>query len=876
MKYVYSFAENHAEGTLELKEILGNKGANLHEMCRMGLPVPPGFTIGAEVCQHVSRHGQHPKELEAQVNAALKQLEQLTEKGFGSAKNPLLLSVRSGAAVSMPGMMDTVLNLGLNEQTLQGLIAKSHDEHFAWDAYRRLIQMFADVVRGVEHDLFDQALEQAKRRKGVRLDSELSAEDLKQVASTFKQIYERQLGEPFPDDPRRQLWAAIDAVFKSWNTPRAIKYRDIHGLAHDSLGTAANVQTMVFGNRGDASASGVAFTRNPATGEREAYGEFLLNAQGEDVVAGIRTPQPLGYLKEKMPQVYARLLKIFAQLETHFRDMQDVEFTVEQGKLYILQTRSGKRTARSAARIAVDLVQEKAISKQQALLRIAPEQLTQLLHRNFERSDDLEALAVGLAASPGAAVGQAVFTAAEAEDWAKSGKTTILVRHETSPDDIGGMQAAQGILTSRGGFTSHAAIVARGMGKPCVTGCETLDVDVAARRVSVNGQTIREGDWISIDGATGEVFIGKLPLSDAKPDPSLQTLLGWADETRTLGVRANADTPLDAQHALELGAEGIGLARTEHMFFDPARLRIFQEVIIRDDAKRRAELLAQLGQFQQSDFEALLGVMDDRPVVIRLLDPPLHEFLPKDDAELKALAGAFSMPASELRGRVDALQEFNPMLGHRGCRLGVTSPEIYEMQVAAIARATARLEAQGKHPRPQIMIPLIGSAAEMRWMRALAERAWAQGSQGRTQEVKIGTMIELPRACVVADQIAQQAEFFSFGTNDLTQMAYGFSRDDAEKFLPAYRSAGLLAQDPFQRLDEQGVGALMEIAIAKGRKVRPDMSIGLCGEHGGQADSVKLCHRLGLDYVSASPYRVPVARLAAAQAALEQQAARAM
>lgn len=868
MKYVYSFSQDKAEGASVQKELLGNKGANLHTMSGLGLPVPPGFTISAEVCQYVNAHGHHPETLESEVEQALQRLEAVTKKRFGVADHPLLVSVRSGAAVSMPGMMDTVLDLGLNEQTLQALIAQSGDERFGWDAYRRLIQMFGNVVRGIEHDHFDAALEAYKQTKGVRLDTELDATALRCVAGIFEEIYQNEQGRPFPQDPRAQLWAAIDAVFRSWNTPRAIKYRQINAIPDDVLGTAVNVQTMVFGNMGADSASGVGFTRNPVSGVPGAYGEFLLNAQGEDVVAGIRTPLPLDELSQRMPGVYARLLEVFSLLETHFRDVQDVEFTVERGRLYLLQTRNAKRTAKAAVRIAVDLVGEGTLSQHEALQRVDPERLGQLLHPSFESTPPQTALATGLAASPGAGVGQAVFSAAAAEDWAKRGKTVILVRHETSPDDIGGMQAAAGILTSRGGFTSHAAIVARAMGKPCISGCEALEVQTDQRRFSVNGQTVKEGDWISIDGTSGHVFSGRRTLVESQLDETVNTLLGWADAVRTLGVRANADTPQDARRALALGAEGIGLARTEHMFFEPERLRLFQEIIILPDPDRRARLLDQLRAFQQADFEALLQTMDDKPVIIRLLDPPLHEFLPKTEQELNVLAKTFAMPTETLRQRVGALHEFNPMLGHRGCRLGITHPSIYRMQIEAIVQAAAALKRAGGHPRPRLMVPLVASEGEIKHLREAIEKILAQADTAGV-DIKMGTMIELPRACVVADKIAKYATFFSFGTNDLTQMTWGLSRDDAESFLPAYQQQSVLKDDPFLTLDGQGVVPLMDMAVRKGRAARPELGIGICGEHGGDPRSIHLCQRLGLDYVSASPYRVPVARLAAAQAALE-------
>jgi len=867
MKHVYGFAENVAETHDERKSILGGKGASLNEMTALGFPVPSGFTITTEVCQQFNRSHNYPEGLKQQVESALTRLESATGKRFGDAKNPLLVSVRSGAAISMPGMMDTVLNIGLNAKTLLGLTRADH-ERFGWDAYRRLVQMFGNVVGGIDHARFQDALEQLKSERGVSADADLNQGDLKELTLRFEALFVAELGQAFPQDPEQQLWAAIDAVFRSWHTPRAVTYRKINAISRDVLGTAVNVQAMVFGNQGETSASGVAFTRDPATGQRKERGEYLPNAQGEDVVAGLRTPEALDALQQTMPAVYAQLQDVLERLERHFRVVQDVEFTVEEGTLYLLQTRAAKLSATAAVRVAVDMAQEGLITQSEALLRVQPRQLAQLMHPSFDPQHPETVLAAGLGASPGAASGRVAFEAAQAERWAEQGKDVILVRQETSPDDIGGMQAAQGLLTSRGGFTSHAAIVARAMGKPCVSGCEALHVDAKAQQLSVGDVVVQAGEWLSIDGGTGEVFRGQRPLVPAQLDACAHTLLSWADGVRRLGVRANADTPHEARLAKALGAEGIGLARTEHMFFAQERMALFQQVIVTRETSQSASLLQRLGRFQQQDFEGLLEAMDGLPVVIRLLDPPLHEFLPKTASELERLAQTLHLSEATLGQRVAALQEFNPMLGHRGCRLGVTHPQIYEMQVEAIARATVRLQAAGKVPQPRIMIPLIGDGREMQFMRHLVSRALQRVLEDASTAIKIGTMIEVPRACVCAEAIATHAEFFSFGTNDLTQMTFGFSRDDAAKFLPAYKDNGLLPQDPFQQLDQEGVGQLMALAVERGRQGRAGLGLGLCGEHGGDAASVTFCHQVGLDYVSASPYRVPLARLTAAQAAL--------
>ncbi len=871
MKYVYFFKQGEADGKTELKDILGGKGANLAEMANLGIPVPPGFTISAKVCDYYYEHDrQYPEELESEVTQNLRKLEETVGKKLGDPDNPLLVSVRSGAAISMPGMMDTVLNIGLNQQTIQGLIEKTGNPRFAWDSYRRLIQMFGDVVKGIEHDKFDSAIENKKEEKGVKHDTELDTEDLKEVVKRFKKIYEDQLGEKFPQDPHDQLWQGIDAVFGSWNTPRAVKYREINEIT-GLLGTAVNVQTMVFGNMGQNSASGVAFTRNPATGEKKYYGEYLRNSQGEDVVAGIRTPRDIKELQDDMPDVYEELTEVFEKLERHYKDVQDLEFTIQEGVLYILQTRTGKRTTKAATKIAVDMVEEDLITKEDAIKRIDPEQLDQLLHPSFDPQADKEVIATGLNASPGAATGKVIFTADEAEEWADDGEEVILVRTETSPDDIHGLEAAEGVLTSRGGMTSHAAIVARGMGKPAVVGTEKINIDYGSKQFRVDEKVVKQGKWISIDGTSGEVMLGQVPQQEPKMDENFENLMSWADKVRTLGVRTNADTPKDAQVALDLGCEGIGLARTEHMFFQEERLPLMQGVIIAKDKEEREKYLNKLAGFQKDDFKELLQVMQDLPVIIRLLDPPLHEFLPDEEEEIERLADKLGVDKEKLAETVNSMKEFNPMLGHRGCRVGITTPEIYNMQAEAILKAACELVEEAVDTKPRIMIPLVGHIEEMKFIKTEIEKLAANILKEENVDLsyKIGTMIEIPRACVTADEIATEAEFFSFGTNDLTQMTFGFSRDDAGKFLPAYDRENILEKNPFQTIDQKGVGELMKIAVKKGRETRPDLSIGICGEQGGDPRSVHFCHQLGIDYVSASPFRVPIARLAAAQAALE-------
>lgn len=897
-KSIFFFGNGRADGNAGMREVLGGKGAGLHEMTRIKIPVPPGFTISTEICRYYyAHHRRYPKGLEAQVAAALKQMENILDRRFGDAENPLLLSIRSGARESMPGMMDTVLNLGLNDQTVQGLIQRNSNPRFAYDSYRRFVQMYADVVLGVKpgdkaeiHPL-DTILERKKRARRVGSDTELDAADLKQLVAEYKTEIRTTFGKEFPEDPFDQLWGAIGAVFGSWDNDRAIKYRELYNIPH-TWGTAVNVQAMVFGNLGDNCATGVAFTRDPANGEKRFYGEFLLNAQGEDVVAGIRTPRPIGELAQVMPKAATELRKVCKMLEKHYRDMQDIEFTIEDGKLWMLQTRTGKRTGFAAVRIAVDMVEERKINSREALQRIEPDQLNQLLRPIFDQKGKDFAdkqgrlLGKGLAAGPGAATGRIVFYAEDAVEWKQRGERVVLCRIETSPDDIRGMDAAQGILTARGGMTSHAALVARQMGKVCVAGCEALHIDYVARSLKVDQAELKEGDWISIDGSTGEVFKGEI---HTLPSEVLQVLLGgslkpktsliyqqfsklmkWADEVRTLGVRTNADQPDQAAIAKAFGSEGIGLCRTEHMFFQGDRIQAVREMILADDEAGRRRALAKLLPMQKEDFKAILDIMGTLPVTIRTLDPPLHEFLPKSDDEVVELAHVMDVPVDVLRNKVNVLQEFNPMLGHRGCRLGISYPEITEMQAQAIFEAACELRGEGKNPFPEVMIPLVGSRQEFREQKNIVERIAraTQKSYGVKIKYLVGTMIELPRACMVADEIAEEAEFFSFGTNDLTQTCLGLSRDDAGKFLPSYVLQGLLPEDPFVNIDQDGVGALMRIAVAKGRKTRKDLEIGICGEHGGDPKSVGFCHDIGLDYVSCSPYRVAIAKLAAAQAAL--------
>ncbi len=877
---VYFFGGGQADGRGEMKNILGGKGANLAEMTNLGIPVPAGFTISTEVCTYYMEHGgAFPDGLDEEVEAAIKRVEDVMGMRFGDPDDPLLFSVRSGARISMPGMMDTVLNIGLNETTATGLTKKTGNERFVYDSYRRLIQMYADVVMGLELSEFTALLDRKKKEKGVWHDTELDAEDLRELTKEYKAKVKELSGEDFPDDPKEQLWGAIRAVFDSWNTPRAVSYRRLNDIP-DDWGTAVNVQAMVFGNMGENSATGVAFTRDPATGEKVFYGEYLPNAQGEDVVAGVRTPHPINVaqkkddqesLEEFMPEIYRELEAIREKLERHYTDTQDIEFTIQNGKLWMLQTRTGKRTAEAAVRIAVEMEAEGLIDRKTAVLRVEPEQVEQLLHKRIDPTAKYEALTKGLPASPGAAVGQVVFTAEDAVAWAEEGKKTILVREETSPEDIDGMNAAEGFLTQRGGMTSHAAVVARGMGKCCIAGAGAVEIDYAARTFSVGETIVKEGDWITLNGSTGEVILGQVPTVDPELSGNFATLMEWADEFRQLGVRTNADTPEDAARARSFGAEGIGLCRTEHMFFGEERIRYMRAMIMASDESERREALEKLLPFQRQDFEGILEAMKGFPVTIRLLDPPLHEFVPHGDKEVEALARDLGKDPEVLKARAANLREANPMLGHRGCRLGISYPEIYEMQARAIFEAACALKKRGVDVRPEVMIPLVGEQRELALMRELVDRV-AREVIAETKvavDYHVGTMIEIPRAAIVADEIAQHADFFSFGTNDLTQMTYGYSRDDAGVFLKEYLKKGILRKDPFQSIDRRGVGALVKMAVEKGKLVNPDIHLGICGEHGGDPESIDFCHHAGLDYVSCSPYRVPVARLAAAHAVLK-------
>lgn len=862
MKYIYAFAE----GNKDMRDLLGGKGANLAEMTNMGLPVPPGFTITTEACNYYLENGDYPAGFFDEMNEKLDELQHTMGKSFGSRENPLLVSVRSGARVSMPGMMDTILNLGLNDETVLGLIEKTNNPRFSYDSYRRFVTMFGNVVLNIPHDHFEEALESAKHAKGVSLDTDMTAEDWKALVAVFKAIVLKETGKPFPEDPKEQLKLAILAVFNSWNSKRAITYRNLHGMAHN-MGTAVNVQSMVFGNMGEDSGTGVAFTRNPSTGEKEFFGEFLFNAQGEDVVAGIRTPKKIAEMNESMPEMFAQLNEVQKTLENHYRDMQDIEFTIESGRLFMLQTRNGKRTARAAVKVAVDMVEEGLITKEEAIRRIDANQLNALLHPSIDPKAPKEVLCKGLPASPGAAVGKIVFTADDAYRLAEDGEKVILVRKETSPEDIHGMHAAQGILTSTGGMTSHAAVVARGMGKPCIAGCKEVHVDDKIRTLEINGQVFVEGDIISLDGSTGEVLKGEMPTVEPALSGEFDTLMQWADAVRQLKVRTNADTPHDAEVARKLGAEGIGLCRTEHMFFDEERIMFVRQMILSPDVESRKRVLDKLLPFQSEDFKGIFKAMDGFPVTIRLLDPPLHEFLPNTEGKIKAVAQEMGVDYEQLQKMVDALHELNPMLGHRGVRLGITYPEIYEMQARAIFEAGKAMTAEGVKVIAEIEIPLVGHVNELKAMRDVIMKVAAEVGP-LNFEWKVGTMIELPRACVTAHQIAPLADFFSFGTNDLTQMTFGVSRDDAGSFLPFYTEHSILAENPTETIDQEGVGELMKMAVQLGRSVKPDLEIGICGEHGGEPKSVIFCHKIGLNYVSCSPYRVPVARLAAAQAAL--------
>jgi len=881
-RFVYRFGGGASDGEAGNKELLGGKGANLAEMASIGLPVPPGFTISTEMCARYYADGESfPDSLREQVAEGLAHIEGLCGKRFGDPADPLLVSVRSGARVSMPGMMDTVLNLGLNDGTVRGLAEISGDARFAWDSYRRFIQMYSDVVLGLDHGAFEEALEIAKEDKGVHLDTELEARDWERLTARYKALVEEQLGRPFPEDVHEQLWGAVGAVFGSWQSDRAKTYRRLNSIPGD-WGTAVNVQAMVFGNMGETSATGVAFTRNPSTGERAYYGEYLINAQGEDVVAGIRTPQYLtrsareaagakaASMEESMPEVFAELARVFDLLERHYRDMQDIEFTVERGKLFMLQTRSGKRTAKAALRIAVDMAGEGLIGEEEAVLRVDPQALDQLLHPTLDPAAERRVVAKGLPASPGAASGAAVFDADSAEKRAGLGEKIILVRVETSPEDIHGMHAAQGILTARGGMTSHAAVVARGMGRPCVSGAGSISIDYNARLMRVGAVEVREGETITIDGSSGEVMLGAVATVQPELVGDFGTIMLWADKVRRLGVRTNAETPLDCRTAREFGAEGIGLCRTEHMFFDSERIANVRQMIVAGDEAGRRSALAKLLPAQRADFEEIFRIMAPLPVTIRLLDPPLHEFLPHGESELAEVAQGAGVSVEALKRRVAELHEFNPMLGHRGCRLGITYPEIYEMQARAIFEAALAVAMEGEAPVPEIMVPLVATRAELKIIRDLIDRtAHAVFEEWRKRiSYLIGTMIELPRAALRAADIAAEAEFFSFGTNDLTQTTLGVSRDDAGRFLTQYVEKGIFERDPFVSIDEEGVGELIALAAERGRGAKPGLKLGICGEHGGDPASIAFCEKVGLDYVSASPYRVPIARLAAAQAAL--------
>jgi len=895
LKMVYYFGDGRADGNGTMKELLGGKGAGLAEMTCAGVPVPPGFTITTQVCNMYYELGRKvPAGLDAEMMEYVKKIEKSTGKQFGG-ENPLLVSVRSGAKFSMPGMMDTILNLGLNDKTVLALIKQTKNERFAWDSYRRFIMMFSDVVMDISKNKYEHKLEEMKEKKGYKYDTDLTSADLRELVDVFKALYKKEKGEDFPQDPAEQLKGARDAVFRSWMNDRAITYRKMNDIPHN-LGTAVNVQAMVFGNMGNDSGTGVGFTRNPSTGENVFYGEYLINAQGEDVVAGVRTPNPIATLEKEMPEVYKQLRQITGKLEKYYKDIQDFEFTIEKGRLYMLQTRSGKRTAKAAIRIAVEMVKEKLITKEVAVARVAPATLDQLLHPVFDTKAEKQVIAKGLPASPGAATGRIVFTAEDAVEWKEKGEKVILVRLETCPDDIAGMDASAGILTARGGMTSHAAVVARSMGKVCVAGCEEIKVDEHAKKMIVKTMELKEGDWVSLDGSTGQVIKGKVPTVEPKLEGEFGEFMKWADGFRKLKVRANADVPRDAKIAREFGAEGIGLCRTEHMFFESDRLPHMQAMILATDEAGRRAALDKLLPMQRSDFKGLFESMEGYGVTIRFLDPPLHEFLPKreelmveiakmeasgkasteNENIIKALTllkenGSDLEKAKKLLSRVEELHEFNPMLGHRGCRLGITYPEITEMQSRAVFEAAAELIKAGKKIVPEVMIPLVGNVKELKHqtpiVKAMADKVMKE--KGVKITYMLGTMIEVPRAAVTADEIAQEAEFFSFGTNDLTQTALGFSRDDAGKFIKAYQDLNLFEKDPFQTLDQDGVGKLMKIAVEKGKSVRKDIKLGICGEHGGDPASVEFCHRLGLSYVSCSPFRVPIARLAAAQAALK-------
>ncbi len=868
-KWVYLFKE----GSASQKDLLGGKGANLCEMTNINLPVPPGLTVTTEACTEFYVQGEKlTDEIVDQIKTTLKILEEQTGKKFGDVKNPLLVSVRSGAKFSMPGMMDTILNLGLNDDTVEGLAVKTENNRFAYDSYRRFIQMFGDVVLGISKHKFDDILDGTKEKYGYKYDTELKAEDLKYIAGEFKKLYEKETGTSFPQDPETQLLMAVEAVFRSWNNPRAITYRNLYDIPHN-IGTAVNVQSMVFGNMGDTSGTGVAFTRNPSTGEKNVFGEFLINAQGEDVVAGIRTPLPIDKLKEVMPEIYQQFIDAAHTLEQHYKDMQDIEFTIEQGKLFFLQTRSGKRTAEAALRVAVELVGENLITEKEAVMRVDPKSLDQLLHPKFDPVDlkNSTPVAKGLPASPGAATGKIYFNADDAVAAANRGEAAILVRKETSPEDIEGMNRAKGILTSRGGMTSHAAVVARGMGKCCVAGCESVHVDEAKKVMTIKGETYHEGDYISLDGSTGSVYKGKIKTVEANISGNFGKLMAWADEFRKLGIRTNADTPKDSETAVKFGAEGIGLCRTEHMFFEESRIFSVRKMIISETVEQREKALAEILPMQKNDFKGIFKVMGIRPVTIRLLDPPLHEFIPSDEEDIIELAKDMGVSFESLKETISGLHEFNPMLGHRGCRLAISYPEIAKMQTRAIIEAAIEVSREENiNIVPEIMVPLVGKKEELEILRKLIIEIAEETKKAMNSDLiyLVGTMIEVPRACVTADEIAQYADFFSFGTNDLTQMTFGYSRDDAGKFLEDYKDAGVLEQDPFQSIDQVGVGKMVEMAVKLGRGAKDHLHLGVCGEHGGDPASIEFFHKAGLDYVSCSPFRVPVARLAAAQAAI--------
>ncbi len=878
-KYLYYFSEGsktfHGDMTM-MKNILGGKGAGLAEMTAVGMPVPQGFTITTDACTQYYADGRQINEnIQKDIFEHMKGLEKLTGKTFGDNSNPLLVSVRSGARQSMPGMMDTILNLGLNDKSVEGLAKKTNNPRFAYDSYRRFVQMFADVVMGVSKELFEKEIDKMKAEKGVKNDIDLGADDLKKLVAIFKKIYEDNEHKPFPQDPKEQLIEAVKAVFRSWDNPRADVYRKMNEIPYE-WGTAVNVQQMAFGNSGDNSGTGVAFTRNPATGEKKLFGEYLINAQGEDVVSGVRTPSPISHLKDQMPEVYGQFVKIATNLENHFKDMQDMEFTIEDGHLYMLQTRNGKRTAQAALKIACDLVDEGMIDKDEALLRVEPKQLESLLHPQFDAKvlKESKPIGSGLAASPGAACGKVVFSAEDARDWKKKGEKVILVRLETSPEDIEGMASAEGILTVRGGMTSHAAVVARGMGACCVSGCGDIVVDYAKKQFTLGGKTIKEGNYISIDGSTGNIYDKAIPTVPATIVGNFGRFMGWADKARRLQVYTNADTPRDAKQGRDFGAEGIGLCRTEHMFFEGERIKAMREMIVSKTTDMRKKALAKIMPYQQGDFEGLYTTMEGRPVIIRFLDPPLHEFLPTKESDIKEIAGELKMSVQDLKNVISSLHEFNPMMGHRGCRLCVTYPEIAEMQTTAVINAAMNVNKAHPdfHVEPRIMIPLVGEEKELRFVKSIVTKTADKliKDAGVQMKYQVGTMIEIPRAALTAGDIAKEAQFFSFGTNDLTQMTFGFSRDDAEKFLGAYYDNKIYDFDPFAHLDQVGVGKLIKMAVKDGRATRPDIHLGICGEHGGDPSSVEFCHFAGLDYVSCSPYRVPIARLAAAQAAVKE------